>query len=209
MADLSPALNASGLHPASRILAWVFLAAAGSWANPQALLALGVLALLLAPKAPFARLIARSRWLLLSLIVIFGLGTPGEPLVPQFGAFSPTTAGVAEGALHAWRLTFIMASLTLLVTSMATEELLVGLYVLLLPLNVLGLEAERVATRLWLTLRYAQSFEKPARLKDWMERGLETAPPGTGSMTLAIPGFRLGDAAFAGAALVLAGVLLA
>ncbi|MBI2312555.1 MAG: hypothetical protein HYU77_08640 [Betaproteobacteria bacterium] len=209
MADSSPALNAAGLHPATRIVAWVILTAAASRADPPALLALGAVALLLAPRAPFARLFVRSRWLLLSLVLVFGLGTPGEPLAPHLGIFSPTAEGVAEGALHAWRLTFIMASLTLLVISMPTEEMLIGLYVLLHPLNGPGMGAERVATRLWLTLRYAQSAEKPARLTDWLERGLEADPAETGSMNLAIPRFRLGDAAFAGAALVLAGALLA
>lgn len=209
MVDRYRALIARALHPTTRILVWMLFAAVASWTAPFALLALGIVALLLAPKAPFARLFSRSRWLLASLILIFGFATPGEPLAPQLGAFSPTAEGVMEGALHVWRLTFIMASLTLLVTSMAAHELLAGLFVCLRPLRSIGVPAECIAARLWLTLQYAQCSEKPVRWKEWVEHGFETEPPATLPMTLAIPGFRPGDAVFGAAAVMLAGVLLA
>lgn len=208
MGELSRKLNASGLHPSTRVLVWMLLAAAASWASPSGLLVASLMALAAAPRPSLFRLLVRSRWLLISLTLIFGLGTPGEPLAPGLGAMSPTWEGLNAGALHAGRLVFIMATLTLLVTSMRPEALLAGIYTCLRPLHVFGLPAERFAARLWLTLEYAQSAAKPVRLRDRLEQGLAGEPPAASAVTLVIPPFGSSDGVFVVIAAALIGVLL-
>lgn len=207
MVDFSRTLNA--VHPSIRILAWGALAVAAAWAAVFGLLAVGLFAMAVAPKPVLARLLARSRWLLVSLVLIFGYGTPGEALAPDLGAMSPTWEGVAAGALHAWRLVFIMATLSLLVNSMAEEDLLSGLYLCLRPLEAVGIPTERFAIRLWLVLQYAQSSERPACLREWLEQDVASAPPVCSALRLAVPGYGPADAVLVVATLALMAALLA
>lgn len=209
MGDFSRALNAAGLHPSIRILAWGGLAVAATWAAVFGLLAVGLFAMAVAPKPALMRLLARSRWLLVSLVLIFGYGTPGEALAPDLSAMSPTWEGVAAGALHAWRLVFIMATLSLLVNSMAEEDLLSGLYLCLRPLEAAGIPTERFAIRLWLVLQYAQSSERPACLREWLGQDPASAPAACSTLRLAVPGYGPADAVLVAATLALTAALLA
>lgn len=92
------------MHPVIRILNLLVLAASAPWLPPAALLATALLLLLaglLQPSTGRRMLIGirRVRWLLLSLLLLFLWFTPGEPLIPGFGSFSPTWQGVWM-ALH-------------------------------------------------------------------------------------------------------------
>jgi energy-coupling factor transport system permease protein len=120
----------------------------------------------------FRRFARRTRWLLLSLVLIYGFVTPGEALVSTWGLYSPTREGLHSGASQALRLVVLLAALSWLLSANGRDRLLCGLYVLLKPFALLGLNAERVASRLWLTLHYSEILEK-RRLEDWWrEAGL-------------------------------------
>ena len=146
------------MHPIIRIVLF-FIAAAFLAAGRypvMLLIAIGLLAIMArAPaatwRAPIA-LLRRLRWLLLSLLVVYGWFTPGAALWPALGAGAPTIEGLSEGLQRASALLLIALAAQLLMGSIARPQLLAALYWLALPLRVLGLSRERLALRLVLTL---------------------------------------------------------
>lgn len=153
-------------HPATRIAAWMVLAVFVGWLNPLALLPVSVVLsvlLVLHRPSPLVRLLYRTRWLLLSLVVLYGLTFPGRLLLPSFGALSPTLEGVAAGAVQAWRMVLLLAGLALLHAGCKRDCLIAGLFRLLWPLGWLGVNVSQVAGRIWLTLEYAENADKWTR----------------------------------------------
>lgn len=154
------------IHPATRIAAWMVFAAFVGWLNPWALtlasIVLGLLLVLHRP-SPLSRLLYRTRWLLVSLIVLYGLTFPGRLLVPSLGAFSPTLEGMGAGILQAWRMVLLLAALALLHAGCKRDCLIAGLFRLLWPLERLGVNVSQVAGRIWLTLEYAEDAHQWTR----------------------------------------------
>lgn len=147
------------LHPATKILLWLGFAVAVQNFDPAMLgvaSALAALALLLTRAPAGLGMLRRSRWLLLSLALVYAFATPGDPVLPALGTFSPTVQGVLGGGIQAWRLALLLATLALLLHTCPRENLLSGIYILLKPYRFLGVDPERIAVRLWLTLRYAE-----------------------------------------------------
>ncbi|MGD9788828.1 MAG: hypothetical protein AB7U30_12870 [Sulfuricellaceae bacterium] len=157
------------LHPATRISAWLVFALFVGW---LAIPALAVVSLALAAllvnlrQAPLFRLFRRTRWLLLSLLLVYSLTYPGRLLLPQLGAWSPTLEGLQAGALQAWRMALLLTGLAALHGACDRECLIAGLFRLMWPLHRLGVNVRRVAGRMWLTLEYAESSEKWTR-EEW------------------------------------------
>ena len=170
------------LHPATRILIWIALAVYSFTAPPPELALLSLIlagALILLRQTLFFRLLRRVRWILISLIVIYGFETPGQALF----SYGPAWEGIASGALQAWRIVLTIALLAVLQGSTSREMMLSGLYSLLSPFQS-WINAERIAVRLLLTLHYAE--EKATG--DWRERldavfVEQNAPP----MLMALP----------------------
>lgn len=96
-------------------------------------------------------LLRRMRWLFLSLLVVYFWFTPGQPLLPAI-ASQPTLEGVLEGLQRISALALLALAASLLMQSMTREVLITALYRLLLPLRWLGVQPERVAVRITLTL---------------------------------------------------------
>jgi energy-coupling factor transport system permease protein len=106
----------------------------------------------------FVHAVRRMRWLLLSLIIIYAFGTPGE-LIPLFPInFSPTYEGLLLGWLQIEKLLIALAALSILLISSSREQMLLGLYMLLMPFKFIGLNIERFAARLMLTLDYVEEL---------------------------------------------------
>lgn len=99
-------------------------------------------------------------------------------LFPQAGSLSPTMEGLRAGALQIWRLLALLAALALLLRTTGMDALLSGLYTLMKPLKPIGVNAERVAVRLWLTLRYAEMSKGKVESKSWTERARSSLEPG-------------------------------
>jgi energy-coupling factor transport system permease protein len=199
------------LHPATRILIFLIVAVALQWLHAAELLALtAALAMLLAQlrARELAILLRRARFLLLSLLSIYAFATPGESLLPSLGAFSPTAEGLRSGALQVWKLTLLLASLALLMATTPRQRLLAGLYVLLLPGKVLGVNAERIAVRLWLTLHYAEAAAGVAPWRQDFRRALEPGSDAPSVVTLQTARFTWVDAAALAASLSLAALML-
>ena len=98
------------------------------------------------------------RWLFISLLIIYAFTTPGE-YIPELLAYaSPTYEGCVLGLLQITKLLIALASLSLLFASSLKQDLIVGLYMLLTPLKLFGLNVERFSARLMLTLDYVEEF---------------------------------------------------
>lgn len=132
----SPAC-AMTFHPAALLLAWIGFALSLQWAGLAAVLAAAFLSLATALYfAPIRcrNLLYRSRWLLLSLAILFVFFTPGEYIDGVAGRIGITREGLVLGGEHLSRLLALLASLALLHEHLGTQGLLAGFYVLLSPL---------------------------------------------------------------------------
>jgi len=148
------------IHPGTRILAFALFVAAVVRAGPIGLaigaaLACAAALVVQAPLATLWRLLRRSRWLFLSIAVIYLWLTPGQPLLDALGGVSPTVQGAAAGAHRVATLIVIVVAVNALLASASIESLVAGLVALSAPLRHAGLAPERIAVRLGLTLRYA------------------------------------------------------
>jgi energy-coupling factor transport system permease protein len=209
--EKSPQAGGEFLHPASLILIWLAFAFCVPWLRPaelSAIVFLFSLPLLLRHSVQYLKLLRRSRWLLISLILVYAFVTPGVAAIPVLGAYSPSREGLLSGGVQALRLLVVLATLALLLATTPRDRILAGLYFLLRPLVLIGVDADRVAARLWLTLHYAEKAEQSgsSRSGEWRER-MQAALHGSGhemtSIKLEIGRFSRPDyAAFFGSALV-------
>ena len=180
-------------HPASLLLAWLGFAIALQWLG-LTLLA-GLVAVCLVLMIIFAaergrKLLWRSRWLLLSLTVLFLFLTPGEFLPGFWGQLGLTYEGLQHAGEQLCRLLAILASLALLHQQVGTRGLLAGLYWLLGPFPW----RETTVVRLMLVLEFVEQKQQ-ASWRDWLAADHRHAdiPEKSNHYTLAMPAFRNRD----------------
>ena len=164
-------MPSSAVHPVTRVIVWLLFLFAVQCLN-GAVLAVVFLLLPLLGSAILKRgghLVWRTRWLLLSLLVIFSWGVAGEPL--WTGAAAPTHEGFIEALTHLGRLLLVLMAVAAFLETMPLPDLLAATHTLLKPLQRLGLDPERGVVRLMLVLRYAETLPRP---RDW--RSLLDAP---------------------------------
>lgn len=197
-------------HPAAVIVLWLFLAVALQSLHTTAMLLTGAVLMAAALKLSALRLYAllrRTRWVMISLLVIYGFVTPGDAVWAAAGPFSPTLQGIGDGVLQLGRLVFALAGLAIVLNVLDQAQLMGGIYTLAAPLRLFGLSRERIAVRLALTLNYAETamLETAADWRASIEHLL--APPADDVREVEIPviPFRLRDAALIAAG----GVVLA
>lgn len=149
------------MHPVIRVVSFMVLSLALAFGGWPPLLFGGLAAAVLSVRAGAAAwatllpMMARMRWLWLSIAVIYFWFTPGTAVVPVSAAWTawvPTTEGIVLGAsrLAALALMVIMAGLLLHLTS--REQIVAALHWLAAPLALFGIARERVAVRVALTL---------------------------------------------------------
>ncbi len=148
-------------HPAAQILAWGLLVATmqvltlGPLLIASGLVCLG--AIFVSPHK-LLQLLRRTRWIMLSLLLVYAYTTPGQPLLDALvGIYGPSREGLGDGLLQLTRLLATLAGLAILLDRLHRQELIAGLYTLLAPLELIGISRERVAVRLALTLHYAEA----------------------------------------------------
>lgn len=149
------------MHPLIKILCFIFVLLLISAVNNMTLflMMMFLLALVFGFKVyTFLHAVRRMRWLFLSIFIIYAFGTPGE-LIPNFPVnFAPTFEGVQLGLLQVEKLLIALAALSLLLTGSPREQMMLGLYILLLPFKFFGVNVERFAARLMLTLDYVEDL---------------------------------------------------
>lgn len=110
----------------------------------------------------FIALIKRLRWIMLSLLLIYGYATPGSAVWqvsewPLLAQFSPTLEGLISGFLQLERVVTMLAALAILAGLLSQQQLVSGLYYLIYPLRYMGLSPEKLVMRLALTIQYAEA----------------------------------------------------
>lgn len=192
------------LHPTVRLIVWGAAAAFVQWLPATGLSLMCAAALAagarLAPQR-LQLLLKRTRWLILSLVLLFAVATPGVYLLPSLGSFGPTEEGVRLGFEHLMRLVFVLATLAVLLQMTGMEGLVAGLHGLILPLSWLGLDRGRVAVRLMLVMLYVEQSPPGRRWREWLQGNVAEGEP----VRLRLQTSPLGLADFA----VLAGLTLA
>ncbi|MGB2832298.1 MAG: CbiQ family ECF transporter T component [Methylotenera sp.] len=115
----------------------------------------------------FLRVVRRMRWLFISILLVYAFATPGEYISNFPVSFAPTYEGLQFGLLQIAKLLIALASLSILLTSSTNAQLMAGLYCLLSPLKLLGLNVGRFTARLLLTLDYVEelALEKTFKLQ--------------------------------------------
>lgn len=173
----------SSHHPVLPLAASLvlLLAAQQPW-GPWLVLALVPLALAAGAGADLRRLLRRTRWLLLSLVAVFALGTPGSVWWPPLGMWV-TREGLELALEHGARLVAVLAVVAMLLARTPAQTLAAGLLTLFAPLARLGAPVERAVARLVLVLR-----------------AIDAAPASTGAAGVAGT-WRLSLASLAGAGL--------
>jgi energy-coupling factor transport system permease protein len=146
-------------HPAAQILTWCLLVAIMQFLTLENLLVAAGFVLLFAlllSAHKLMQLLRRTRWIMLSLLLIYAYSTPGQPLLDALGMFSPSREGLSDGVLQLTRLLAALAGLAILLDRLHRQQLIAGLHTLFAPLQLIGVSRERVAVRLALTLHYAE-----------------------------------------------------
>lgn len=196
-------------HPAAQIMTWCLLVATmQALAFGTLLITAGLILLcaLVISGHKFIQLLRRTRWIMLSLLLVYAYSTPGQPLLDAFGMYGPTREGLTDGVLQLTRLLAALAGLAILLDRLHRQQLIAGLYTLFAPLQWVGLSRERFAVRLALTLHYAEvamlrgTHTWQDALRATQDRGQRTAD--RGQMDLPLSRFAVADA------LLLSGSLL-
>jgi energy-coupling factor transport system permease protein len=169
-------------HPSTPILTWIAVALALPTLKTTTLLMVAVTLLLVIIQLREKRIISlirRTRWVLLTLLIVYAYATPGESAWTVLGEISPTQEGLSEGLLQILRLLCALASLSILLALMPQSRFVAGLYTLAYPLRLLGVSRDRFAVRLALTLEFAETAmrETANNWKACIDNSL--APPDT------------------------------
>jgi energy-coupling factor transport system permease protein len=184
-------------HPSVLIFLWVSLTFFMQSLHPSALMLAGfpllVAASILFP-ARLLILLRRTRWIMISLLLIYAYATPGEAVFASLDQFSPTVEGLIDGLLQLSRLSFALAGLAILLSLLAQQQLISGLYTLAYPLRYIGFSRELIAVRLALTLHYAEtSLIKSDNWQLNIEQMLTPPEAGQNNIELLSPPFMLRD----------------
>lgn len=146
-------------HPATQILLWCLLVAVMQELTLAILMVasgLVMMAALALSRRKFLQLLRRTRWIMLTLLLIYAYSTPGTPLADGLGMLAPSREGVIDGMHQLLRLIAALAGLAILLDRLHQSKLIAGLYTLFIPLQLMGISRERLAVRLALTLHYAE-----------------------------------------------------
>jgi energy-coupling factor transporter transmembrane protein EcfT len=195
-------------HPAAQIITWCFLVVTmqalslGVLMITAGLILLGTLAI---SGHKFIQLLRRTRWIMLSLLMVYAYSTPGQPVLDGFGMFSPSREGLADGMLQLTRLLAALAGLAILLDRLHRQQLIAGLYTLFAPLRLIGVSRERVAVRLALTLHYAEAamLRESNTWQDNLRSLFEPHEEASKQMELTLYRFGIGDGLLVGFALLL------
>ena len=139
-------------HPASLILLGLAVLVAASCREGTTLFLGGLglaLVTLAVAKSHFGLLVRRSRWLLLTMLVMFGWLTPGTPLPGIPGA---SQEGLLLAADNLARLVIALSTVALILRALPPPELVAGMRSFFAPLALLHISRDRIAVRLALTL---------------------------------------------------------
>lgn len=160
------------LHPATLLWCWLCAVLALQWLPWWWLLWLSLplsVWVMLAARRRYSQLLRRSRWLLLSILILFAWATPGLALPGLAGQLGLTDTGIELAATHSLRLVLLLMLLALLLERLGVTALVAGLHGLLAPLGQHPRRSQ-LALRLMLVLEYVEQgrqLQQQAELPGW------------------------------------------
>ncbi|MCB1959148.1 MAG: hypothetical protein KDE68_01265 [Rhodocyclaceae bacterium] len=164
------------LHPAAVLSLWAGAAVFFQSLAAPALWWAGALVIAGAVwiKRPrFIALMRRIRVLLLASLALFALATPGTRVFPGVMALPLTYDGLLLGAAQALRLAMMVAFVTILLTLLSRERLILAIQSMCTPLRPIGVSPSRIAVRLSLVF---DAIDTPASgWRAWMAQA-ESSP---------------------------------
>lgn len=158
-------------HPTIWVALAVFAGAIVSGLSSFSLLVVSLvlnLAAVFLVRQSFFRLVRRTRWLLLSVLMLFTWGTPGEYVQGPLSFLWLTYDGLAAAGEHGLRLLALLALVTLLTEGLTAPRMAAGFASLLAPLRWLGLDTDRAARRLMLVLALVEQAPAQAGWRFWL-----------------------------------------
>lgn len=179
-------------HPAALLVLWVgyvFLL------QPFAVTGLSVAAMAMLPAALYSagqatrKLLFRTRWLLLTIAILFAFATPGERLPGALGEWGITWDGLRQGLEHVLRLVLLLAALALLHKKLGNDGIMAGLHWLLTPLARWRDLRQRIVARLMLVLDHVENAP-PENWRSWL---MEDDVTGVDRLTLSVRPARFRD----------------
>lgn len=156
------------VHPLIRILSLLVFIVLMALGGLSSLVIGGCLLVLLytvsgmTPVHGLWRVVRRIRWLLLSILLLYGWWTPGTPLLTELGAYAPSLEGLVQGGVRAGLLVAIVGAVHWVMTTTHRPELLGAVVALTSPLQRLGVAHERLAVRILLTLETVPQVQRVA-----------------------------------------------
>ncbi len=142
-------------------------------------------------------LLRRARWLLLLMVITYGYSLPGDALFPDLPPYMPTREGLWQGLGQAWRLALLLLLLDVLLLRLPVSDLLTGIHSIMRPFTVLGLDRERVAVRLALTMEAMAQPRGWAGMRELLA-GQVPAQSGPRAYALVVRPYRMADWAVLG-----------
>lgn len=169
------------MHPFVKILLFImmllFTSVAGSWL--LVFMAMILLTAAFVSDKKFMKILLRMRWLWMTILCIYAWSTPGE-LVSVFPVnLAPSYEGLLLGINQLARVLIALSALHLLLNAQDKQEMILGLYLWLLPFKYLGLNVTRFAARLMLTLHYVEALAEQGKTQinfATLHRTFELAP---------------------------------
>lgn len=149
------------MHPFVKILTLIAVLLMMNSLNHWLLFGLCILVCAVAAKLQyhqFLAMIRRMRLFLISILLVYLFATPGEIIEHISSAISPTYEGLYLGLVQMQKLLIALAALCVLLSVDSKEKLMLGLYVFLSPLKVLGLDVKKFTARLFLTFNYVEEL---------------------------------------------------
>lgn len=146
------------MHPVIQLLALILLAAALPFAEPAQLACVTLLLVMLfgffaqSSWRRWFESVMRLRWLLLSLLILYGWFTPGEELWSVAGVNLPSREGVLLGLHRALILVLLIGVVRWVLDGLSHQQVVAALIRILAPLALFGFPVERLAERVGLSL---------------------------------------------------------
>lgn len=142
-------------HPASLLLAWGCMVVLLQRLPFESLLPISLSAVAVAcllAKPLFLSMLRRTRWLFLTLFVLFSTMTPGVFVPAPWSLGIVTQEGLFAAAEHLLRLAAMLALVAILLDTLEQRAIVAGLFLLLRPFDACGIDCERISVRLLLVL---------------------------------------------------------
>ena len=167
-------------HPASLLLVWCFLllilqASGLSILLPATALLAGIAGI--AARPLFFSMLRRSRWLLITMALLFLTMTPGVFIGSPWSFGVVTSEGLTAAGEHVSRLVAMLALLAILLGGLSQRNIIGGIFHLLRPLEAFGIDRERISARLLLVLDYAVADRRTWRTLLDIPESLSSSAP--------------------------------